>query len=149
MSAIDFSSVVSRIAGYASKRSAVLWHLGESGCEHAVSAIKSFDRGQSGCSISARTVKNLLGWIVPTWCTAFCLEIDGIGRKGVSLTPRRQARDGDRTGTSSLVSWSSFPKPASHLSYAERFVRSIKESFLDQMIFFGEDALRNSNALPQ
>jgi hypothetical protein len=28
-------------------------------------------------------------------------------------------------------------------AYAERFVRSIKESCLDQMIFFGEDALRN------
>ena len=29
-------------------------------------------------------------------------------------------------------------------AYAERFVRSIKESCLDQMIFFGEDALRNT-----
>jgi hypothetical protein len=29
-------------------------------------------------------------------------------------------------------------------AYAERFVRSIKESCLDQMIFFGEDAVGNS-----
>ena len=29
-------------------------------------------------------------------------------------------------------------------AYAERFVRSIKEECLDQMILFGEDALRNS-----
>ena len=29
-------------------------------------------------------------------------------------------------------------------AYAERFVRSIKESCLDQMVFFGEDALRNT-----
>lgn len=29
-------------------------------------------------------------------------------------------------------------------SYAERFVRSIKESCLEQMILFGEDALRNA-----
>ena len=29
-------------------------------------------------------------------------------------------------------------------AYAERFVRSIKEECLEQMILFGEDALRNS-----
>jgi hypothetical protein len=29
-------------------------------------------------------------------------------------------------------------------AYAERFVRTIKESCLEQMIFFGEDALRNT-----
>src|SRR5207249_10043832 len=29
-------------------------------------------------------------------------------------------------------------------AYAERFVRTIKESCLEQMIFFGEDALRNA-----
>ena len=29
-------------------------------------------------------------------------------------------------------------------AYAERFVRTIKESCLDQMIFFGEDMLRNT-----
>src|SRR5438445_9661802 len=29
-------------------------------------------------------------------------------------------------------------------TYAERFVRTIKESCLEQMIFFGEDALRNA-----
>jgi transposase InsO family protein len=29
-------------------------------------------------------------------------------------------------------------------AYAERFVRTIKESCLDQMIFFGEDMLRNA-----
>ena len=29
-------------------------------------------------------------------------------------------------------------------AFAERFVRTIKESCLDQMILFGEDALRNS-----
>jgi len=29
-------------------------------------------------------------------------------------------------------------------AYAERFVRTIKESCLEQMIFFGEDSLRNA-----
>jgi len=29
-------------------------------------------------------------------------------------------------------------------AYAERFVRTIKEGCLDQMIFFGEDSLRNA-----
>jgi hypothetical protein len=29
-------------------------------------------------------------------------------------------------------------------AYAERFVRTIKESCLEQMILFGEDSLRNS-----
>jgi transposase InsO family protein len=29
-------------------------------------------------------------------------------------------------------------------AYAERFVRTIKEGCLEQMIFFGEDALRNA-----
>ena len=29
-------------------------------------------------------------------------------------------------------------------AYAERFVRTIKESCLEQMIFFGEDMLRNT-----
>jgi len=29
-------------------------------------------------------------------------------------------------------------------AYAERFIRSIKEECLEQMILFGEDALRNS-----
>jgi len=36
------------------------------------------------------------------------------------------------------------PRSPNLNAYAERFVRSIKESCLDQMIFFGEDALRNS-----
>ena len=35
------------------------------------------------------------------------------------------------------------PRSPNLTAYAERFVRS-KESCLDQMIFFGEDALRNS-----
>src|SRR5215475_480393 len=36
------------------------------------------------------------------------------------------------------------PRSPNLNAYAERFVRSIKESCLDLMIFFGEDALRNS-----
>ena len=36
------------------------------------------------------------------------------------------------------------PRSPNLNAYAERFVRSIKESCLDQMIFFGEDALRNT-----
>jgi len=35
------------------------------------------------------------------------------------------------------------PRSPNLNAYAERFVRSIKESCLDQMIFFGEDSLRN------
>jgi putative transposase len=35
------------------------------------------------------------------------------------------------------------PRSPNLNAYAERFVRSIKESCLEQMIFFGEDALRN------
>src|SRR5204863_3429119 len=36
------------------------------------------------------------------------------------------------------------PRSPNLNAYAERFVRTIKESCLDQMILFGEDALRNS-----
>ena len=37
------------------------------------------------------------------------------------------------------------PPRSPHLNaYAERFVRSIKESCLDQMILFGEDSLRDA-----
>jgi putative transposase len=36
------------------------------------------------------------------------------------------------------------PRSPNLNAYAERFVRSIKESCLDQMIFFGDDALRNT-----
>src|SRR5262245_53664049 len=36
------------------------------------------------------------------------------------------------------------PRLANLNAYAERFVRTIKESCLDQMIFFGEDMLRNA-----
>jgi putative transposase len=36
------------------------------------------------------------------------------------------------------------PRSPNLNAYAERFVRSIKENCLDQMIFFGEDALRNT-----
>jgi putative transposase len=37
------------------------------------------------------------------------------------------------------------PPRSPHLNaYAERFVRTIKESCLEQMILFGEDSLRNS-----
>jgi len=36
------------------------------------------------------------------------------------------------------------PKSPNLNAYAERFVRTIKESCLDQMIFFGEDMLRNA-----
>lgn len=36
------------------------------------------------------------------------------------------------------------PKSPNLNAYAERFVRSNKEECLDQMILFGEDALRNS-----
>jgi transposase InsO family protein len=34
------------------------------------------------------------------------------------------------------------PRSPNLNAYAERFVRTIKESCLDQMIFFGEDSLR-------
>src|SRR6266496_6037079 len=36
------------------------------------------------------------------------------------------------------------PRSPNLNAYAERFVRSIKESCLEQMIFFGEDALRKA-----
>jgi transposase InsO family protein len=36
------------------------------------------------------------------------------------------------------------PRSPNLNAYAERFVRTIKESCLDQMIFFGEDSLRNA-----
>src|SRR5262249_42953428 len=36
------------------------------------------------------------------------------------------------------------PRSPNLNAYAERFVRTIKESCLDRMIFFGEDALRNT-----
>src|SRR5437667_6511223 len=36
------------------------------------------------------------------------------------------------------------PRSPNLKAYAERFVRTIKESCLEQMIFFGEDALRNA-----
>jgi transposase InsO family protein len=36
------------------------------------------------------------------------------------------------------------PRSPNLNAYAERFVRTIKESCLDRMIFFGEDMLRNS-----
>ena len=36
------------------------------------------------------------------------------------------------------------PRPPNLNAYAERFVRTIKESCLDQMIFSGEDMLRNA-----
>ena len=36
------------------------------------------------------------------------------------------------------------PRSPNLNAYAERFVRTIKESCLEQMIFFGEDALRNA-----
>ena len=36
------------------------------------------------------------------------------------------------------------PRSPNLNAYAERFVRTIKESCLDQMIFFGEDMLRNA-----
>src|SRR2546425_9120069 len=32
-------------------------------------------------------------------------------------------------------------------AYAERFVRTIKESCLERMIFFGEDSLRNATTI--
>jgi transposase InsO family protein len=36
------------------------------------------------------------------------------------------------------------PRSPNLNAYAERFVRTIKESCLEQMIFFGEDALRKA-----
>jgi transposase InsO family protein len=36
------------------------------------------------------------------------------------------------------------PRSPNLNAYAERFVRTIKEGCLDQMIFFGEDSLRNA-----
>jgi putative transposase len=36
------------------------------------------------------------------------------------------------------------PRSPNLNAYAERFVRSIKESCLERMIFFGEDSLRNA-----
>ena len=36
------------------------------------------------------------------------------------------------------------PKSLNQHTYAERFVRTIKESCLDRMIFFGEDSLRRA-----
>jgi len=36
------------------------------------------------------------------------------------------------------------PKSPNLNAYAERFVRSIKEGYLDQMVLFGEAALRNA-----
>ena len=36
------------------------------------------------------------------------------------------------------------PRSPNQIAYAERFVRPIKESCLDRMIFFGEHALRNA-----
>ena len=36
------------------------------------------------------------------------------------------------------------PRKPDVVAYAERFVRTIKESCLDQMIFFGKDMLRNA-----
>jgi putative transposase len=36
------------------------------------------------------------------------------------------------------------PRSPNLNAYAERFVRTIKESCLDRMIFFGEDMLRNT-----
>src|SRR5262245_38871500 len=36
------------------------------------------------------------------------------------------------------------PRSPNLNAYAERFVRTIREDCLDQMIFFGEDALRNA-----
>ena len=36
------------------------------------------------------------------------------------------------------------PRSPNLNAYAERFVRTIKESCLDQMIFFGEDSLRGA-----
>jgi transposase InsO family protein len=36
------------------------------------------------------------------------------------------------------------PRAPNLNAYAERFVRSIKESCLERMIFFGEDSLRNA-----
>jgi transposase InsO family protein len=36
------------------------------------------------------------------------------------------------------------PRSPNLNAHAERFVRSIKESCLERMIFFGEDALRNA-----
>ena len=36
------------------------------------------------------------------------------------------------------------PRPPNLSSYGERFVRTVKESCLERMIFFGEDSLRNA-----
>jgi transposase InsO family protein len=36
------------------------------------------------------------------------------------------------------------PRPPNLNAYAERFVRSIKESCVDRMIFFGEESLRTA-----
>jgi transposase InsO family protein len=36
------------------------------------------------------------------------------------------------------------PRSPNLNAYSERFVRTIKESCLEQMILFGEDSLRNS-----
>jgi hypothetical protein len=38
------------------------------------------------------------------------------------------------------------PRSPNLNAHAERFARSIKESCLDQMIFFGEDSLRNGHS---
>jgi len=54
---------------------------------------------------------------------------------------------GDRDGLSENVAsqCASQVQLTSHTNaYAERFVRTIKEGCLDQMLFFGEDALRNA-----
>src|SRR5262249_791279 len=58
----------------------------------------------------------------PLWTTEFLGIIAGSGIKAIKLPPRSPNLN----------------------AYAERFVRTIKESCLDQLIFFGENTLRNA-----
>src|SRR5947208_16850041 len=58
----------------------------------------------------------------PLYSREFLITLGAVGIESVKLPPRSPNLN----------------------AYAERFVRTIKESCLEQMIFFGEDALRNS-----
>jgi len=58
----------------------------------------------------------------PLYSREFLITLGAVGIESVKLPPRSPNLN----------------------AYAERFVRTIKESCLEQMIFFGEDALRNA-----
>jgi transposase InsO family protein len=58
----------------------------------------------------------------PLYTKEFLSILAGVGIQSVKLPPRSPNLN----------------------AYAERFVRTIKESCLDQMIFFGEDSLRSA-----